>query len=348
MAETTSPVKFEAPTETEQELIISGKESLENYIQKGSDAGTFDASLPPLEIPIIDFGLLTSPSSSSQELEKLRSALCSWGCFQAINHGVEPALLNKVREATKQFFALPLAEKKKYYQEDGSFEGYGNDKMQTLHWSHLLYLTVHPEDKRQLKFWPENPEYFRETLDEFSKQSEVINQIILKAFARSLNMEENCFLDMFGEQALMLARFNWYPPCPRPDLVLGVFPHTDGSGLTVLLPDKEVGGLQFLKDNQWYSVPVIPEAFVVNVGDQLEIISNGIFKSPVHRVVTNSERERISLAMFYCPNQEKEIEPANWLVNESRPRLYKTVKNYNRLYLEQHKLGKRPIEAALL
>lgn len=86
-------------------------------------------------------------------------------------------------------------------------------------------------------------------------------------------MEENCFLHMFGEQALMLARFNWYPPCPRPDLVLGVFPHTDGSGLTVLLPDKEVGGLQFLKDNQWYSVPVIPEAFVVNVGDQLEVRS---------------------------------------------------------------------------
>ncbi|KAH9805389.1 Fe2OG dioxygenase domain-containing protein [Citrus sinensis] len=273
MAETTSPVKLEAPTETPQELIISGKESLENYIQKGSDAGTFDASLPPLEIPIIDFGLLTSPSSSSQELEKLRSALCSWGCFQVINHGVEPALLNKVREATKQFFGLPLAEKKKYYQEDGNFDGYGNDKMQTLHWSHLLYLTVHPEDKRQLKFWPENPEYFRETLDEFSKQSEVINQILLKAFARSLNMEENCFLDMFGEQALMLARFNWYPPCPRPDLVLGVFPHTDGSGLTMLLPDKEVGGLQFLKDNQWYSVTVIPEAFVVNVGDQLEVRS---------------------------------------------------------------------------
>lgn len=78
---------------------------------------------------------------------------------------------------------------------------------------------------------------------------------------------------MFGEQTFLFGRFCWYPPCPRPDLVLGVFPHTDGSGLTVLLPEEEVEGLHFLKDDQWCRVPVIPEAFVVNVGDQLEVIN---------------------------------------------------------------------------
>ena len=110
----------------------------------------------------------------------------------------------------------------------------------------------------------------REILHEFSNKLEVmLSQIIFKAFARSINLEENCFQDMFGEQTFMFGRFFWYPPCLRPNLVLGVFPHTDGSGLTVLLPDKEVEGLQFLKDDQWYRVPVIPEAFVVNAGYQL-------------------------------------------------------------------------------
>ncbi|XP_042974879.1 flavonol synthase/flavanone 3-hydroxylase-like [Carya illinoinensis] len=84
-----------------------------------------------------------------------------------------------------------------------------------------------------------------------------------------------------------------------------------------LLQDKEVEGLQFQKDNQWCRVPIIPEALFINVGDQVEIMSNGIFKSPVHRVVTNSERERMSLAVFYIPEPEKEIGPDDRLVNES-------------------------------
>ncbi|KDO51020.1 hypothetical protein CISIN_1g041077mg, partial [Citrus sinensis] len=257
-------------------------------------------------------------------LEKLGTALCFWGCFQAINHGIEPAFLDKVREVTKKFFALPLEEKQKYAKQNGSDGGYGNDIHPTLNWSDRLFLALIPEDRRQLKFWPENPESF--------------SQIIFKAFARSINLEENCFQDMFGEQTFMFGRFFWYPPCLRPNLVLGVFPHTDGSGLTVLLPDKEVEGLQFLKDDQWYRVPVIPEAFV--------IMSNGIFKSPVHRVVTNSERERMSVAVFCCPNPEKDIEPG--VVNEARPRLYKTLNNYNRLYFENLRRVKKGIEAAML
>lgn len=97
-------------------------------------------------------------------------------------------------------------------------------------------------------------------------------EVIFKAMARSLNLDENSFLDMYGEQTTLIARFNLYPPCSRPDATLGLKPHADGSALTFLLQDKEVEGLQFLKDNQWYRVPIIPEALVVNVGDQAEVI----------------------------------------------------------------------------
>ncbi|KAJ6731843.1 CODEINE O-DEMETHYLASE-LIKE [Salix purpurea] len=74
----------------------------------------------------------------------------------------------------------------------------------------------------------------------------------------SLNLEESCFLDQYGEQPLVTARFNFYPPCPKPDRILGVKPHADASAATFLLQDKEVEGLQFLKDNEWFRVPNLP------------------------------------------------------------------------------------------
>ena len=77
-----------------------------------------------------------------------------------------------------------------------------------------------------------------------------------------------------------------------------------------------------------------------------QIMSNGIFKSPVHKVVTNSERERFSLAVFCIPGSNEEIGPVDTLVDESRPRLYKTVKNYVDIYFQYYQLGKRPMEAA--
>lgn len=77
-------------------------------------------------------------------------------------------------------------------------------------------------------------------------------------------------------------------------------------------------------------------------------MSNGILKSPVHRVVTNSERERITMAMFFIPGSDKEIKPADALIDETRPRLYKKVKDYVSLYFQYYQLGRRPIEAAMM
>lgn len=110
-------------------------------------------------------------------------------------------------------------------------------------------------------------------LQEFTLKSKAVSKVILKAIARSLNLEDNCFLDQYGQQSRMYARFNFYPQCSRPDLVLGVKPHADGSAITILLQDKNVEGLQFLKDNKWYRAPIIHEALLINVGDQVEVIA---------------------------------------------------------------------------
>lgn len=73
-----------------------------------------------------------------------------------------------------------------------------------------------------------------------------------------------------------------------------------------------------------------------------------MYKSPVHRVVTNSEKERISVATFCVPSPDKEIQPVEGLVSEARPRLFKTVKKYVELYFDSYQQGLRPIEAALI
>ena len=114
-------------------------------------------------------------------------------------------------------------------------------------------------------------EHCRDTIDQYIRKLQVVTETVLKAMARSLNLEEDCFLDKYGEQRKMDARFNFYPPCSRPDRVLGVKPHADGSAITYLLQDKEVEGLQFLKDDEWFRAPIVPEALLINVGDQAEV-----------------------------------------------------------------------------
>ncbi|KAH8506417.1 hypothetical protein H0E87_013294 [Populus deltoides] len=127
--------------------------------------------------------------------------------------------------------------------------------------------------------------------------------------ARSLNLEDRCFLDKYGEWETMLARFNFFPPCPMPNQAHGLKPHADVSAITIVLQDKEDEGLQFLKDDQWFRVRVLPHALLINVDDQAEVISNGLFKNPVHRVVTHSERDRTFVAMFCNPDPDNDTEP---------------------------------------
>ncbi|GAB4828223.1 hypothetical protein Ancab_035136 [Ancistrocladus abbreviatus] len=345
MAESSSPAKPKAV----EAIRINGRVPKE-YIHKEEDFEATGSCVPTMEIPVIDLALVSFPSAEGEaELKNLYSALSSCGCFQAINHGIPTIFLDELHSITKQFFALPLEMKQKYLREVDDHDGYGNDPVlsenQILDWSDRLSLLIVPQDQRKLKFWPQNPPKFREIIHEYSMKLEVILELLFKAMARSLNLDERCFVNKCGEPGEMHVRFNSYPRCPSPNLVLGLKPHADGSALTMLLPDKQVEGLQFLKDDQWLKVCIHPDALLVNVGDIVEIMTNGIFKSPLHRVVTNSERDRTSLAVFCYPDPEKEIEPIEELINCDRPRLYKSVKDYGKTYLEYYQQGKRPIDA---
>ncbi|PIA38209.1 hypothetical protein AQUCO_02800107v1 [Aquilegia coerulea] len=340
-----------------QEVALNGEEPPLNYLSK--DKPTTEASSSS-SIPIIDLHLLLSSTSTKEkedEIDKLRSSLASWGFFQAVGHGIPSILLDKILSTMKEFFHLPMEEKQKYSRvgEDGTMEGlegYGNDTVKSeqhiLDWCDRLYLLVKPQERRTLKMWPESPKHFRETLHEYSVKASLVADNIIKVMAQSVGLEENSFLSQFGKSAPMYARMNYYPPCSRPDLVDGIKPHTDGGGITILLQDKEVEGLQVFKDGEWIKVPIVPHALVVNIADQMEIMSNGMFMSPMHRAVTNSEKARISLALFYVPDLNNEIGPAVGLIDDTRPRLFRNIKgkDYVEFFTKNFLQGKRAIDWA--
>ncbi|XBI35938.1 hypothetical protein VPH35_121548 [Triticum aestivum] len=281
-------------------------QQLEQELLGGNLAG---AEMPE-PITTIDLGLL-SASNDPEEAAKLLSALKTWGFFQVSNHGMETTMMDSVMTPSREFFHLPLEEKKKCSNLiDGKHfqvEGYGNDQVwaqdQRLDWSDRLHLRVEPEGGRNLAHCPTHPKSFS-----------------LRAMAKLLELDEDCLVNQFNSNAPTFARFNHSPPCPRPDLVLGIKPHADFPALTVLLMDKDVVGLQYLRDGTWYNVPAVCDhTLLINIGLTMEIMTNGIFMGPMRRVVTNANKERISMAMFYGVDPMQEIGPTAHLLSEEQP-----------------------------
>ncbi|KAK9697952.1 hypothetical protein RND81_08G072200 [Saponaria officinalis] len=284
----------------------SGEEIPNKYLHKHGFPEAIDEPSVWYHSLLIDFAMLASSTPAAvDELAKLRSALSSWGCFQVINHGIDGSFLEEMIENVKQFSALPVEEKLKCSGPDEKLVGYGTGKFsagaQPADWNDALYLVLHPPEKRTLQFYPHKPEKYSGMIQEYTEKLAVIAEATYKAMARSLDLKDDCFLSHQVKNTLIKGRFIYYPSCPRPEHVLGVKPHSDGTYMTVLLPDNEVDGLQVLKDEHWYKV-----------------MTNGIYKSTVHRVVTNSEKHKVSVAAFWIPEDGYEIGPISELVSREK------------------------------
>lgn len=109
----------------------------------------------------------------------------------------------------------------------------------------------------------------REVLKEYTEKTKMLTELTSKAMAKSLNLDEKCFLNQFGERSILQARFNYYSKCQRPDLILGLKPHADGSGYTSILQDEV--GLQVFNEDKWHTVPKVPHAILILMGDQMEV-----------------------------------------------------------------------------
>ncbi|GLT80177.1 hypothetical protein SLA2020_516300 [Shorea laevis] len=276
-------------------------------------------------LPIIDMSRFASMEEFHLELHKLHSACQHWGFFQLVNHGVSTELLEKLKHEMEGFFKLPLEEKMKYRIRAGGVEGYGSVARPEgkLDWADRFYVTTNPVHRRKPYLFPELPSSLRSTLDTYMLELQKLGMEVLGLIAKALKIEVKemeIFVD--GMQSM---RMTHYPPCPQPELVIGFTPHSDATGITILNQVNGVDGLQIKRDGIWYPISFLPDALVVNVGDTLEILSNGIYHSIEHRVAVNSEKERMSIAFFINPKFEAEVGPLPSLINQQNPPLYKRM-----------------------
>lgn len=325
----------------------------ERYIRDGDDRPD-GVNLCGKQIPVIDAGELRR--GAPEELAKLRLACQDWGFFQVVNHGVEPELMEDMAKLAREFFMLPLEEKSRYPMAPGGIQGYGHAFVfsadQKLDWCNMLALGVAPQSIRQPALWPTNPASFTTTLENYSAEIRDLCLDLLSHIAETLGLERSTFSGMFGgEKAVQAVRMNFYPPCPRPELVLGLSPHSDGSALTVLQQDGAGGGLQVRHGGDW--VPVghggVPGALVVNVGDSLEVLTNGRYKSVEHRaVVDGAGRDRLSVVTFYAPAYDVELGPMPELLGDGEPCRYRRFNHgeYSRHYVTSKLEGKKTLDFA--
>ncbi|CAK9156903.1 unnamed protein product [Ilex paraguariensis] len=301
------------------------KESLKTvpkrYVQPDQDPPFTSYATSPLDIPIIDMERLLCGDNVMLELQKLDSACKEWGFFQLINHGVRSSLLDKVKLEIQEFFNLPMEEKKKLRQQHGDIDGYGQtfvvSEEQILDWGDMFYLTTLPTHLRKPHIFPMVPLPLRETIEAYAVE---VRNLTLKIFdlqARALKINPEDLMELFKE-GMQSIRMNYYPPCPQPEKVIGAKPHSDAVGLTILLQLNEMEGLQIKKDGMWILVKPLPNAFIINVGDILEMVTNGTYHSIEHRAIVNSAKERLSIATFYSPKLGGDIGPAPSLITPQK------------------------------
>ncbi|KAE8677055.1 deoxyuridine 5'-triphosphate nucleotidohydrolase-like [Hibiscus syriacus] len=303
-------------------------------------------------VPVIDL-------SCEKEfvLAAIRAACGEWGAFHVINHGVPTKLMDDLRRVCLSFFNdVPMEEKLKYASRPNSVasEGYGSrmlvssENETVLDWRDYFDHHTLPLSRRNSSSWPHFPPEYRALMAGYSDELKALAQRLLALMSKSLGLEASCMENMIGDFYQNITA-SYYPPCPRPDLTLGLQSHSDIGAITLLIQD-DVGGLQVLKDGEWLLVDPLPNAILVLVADQTEIITNGKYKTCVHRAATNANRARLSIATFHDPAKTVRISPASDLLSQDSPPRYSPVVygDYLSSWYSNGPEGKRNLDTLLL
>ncbi|GAY54999.1 hypothetical protein CUMW_161030 [Citrus unshiu] len=292
------------------------------YIRPDEDSPLNSDDTLISQIPIIDMQSLLSEESMDSDSTSLAKN-------ELVNHGMSTAFLEKLKKEVEGFFNLSMEEKKKYWQHPGDMEGFGQafvvSEEQKLDWADLFSMMTLPVHLRKPHLFPKLPPSLRETLEVYSMELKTLAENLISKMGEVLNIKDEEMREFF-ENGVQAMRMNYYPPCPQPEKVMGLSPHSDAAALTILLQLNEVEGLQVKKDGKWIPVTPLPDAFIVNIGDTLEIITNGTYRSIEHRAVVNSVQERLSVATVYSVRYDGEVYPASSLISEKTPPLFRRMR----------------------
>ncbi|KAJ4844347.1 hypothetical protein Tsubulata_025247 [Turnera subulata] len=293
------------------------------------------------DIPTVD---LNHPDQDNV-VRLIAEASREWGMFQVVNHGIPPEVIKKLQEVGKHFFELPQEEKEAYAKppDAKSLEGYGTNLQKDPNgkkaWNDHLFHRVWPPSCINYQFWPKNPPSYIDVNKEYTKYVVEVADKLFTALSLGLGLEGGALKGgAGGEDIEYMLKINYYPPCPRPDLTLGVVAHTDLSALTILVPN-EVPGLQVFKDDRWIDAKYIPNALIIHIGDQVEVLSNGKYKSVLHRTTVSKEKARMSWPVFLEPPSDWVVGPLPQLLDPANPTTpYKTKKFKDYMYCKLNKL----------
>jgi isopenicillin N synthase-like dioxygenase len=284
------------------------------------------------QLPLLDISLYHREPQIF--VEQLRSACHNVGFF-LLKHDLPPGLSQLMLKESQDFFARPMEEKMQIsYRDSRSFRGYmplgvENTQGKLDAREQIEYAVEYPQQDqlwpayerlKDINPWPTNfqPSLQVTTL-EYSKHVCLIADCLRDALCLALGLDPSRLSRLFKHDDEKMEVPHWvlklisYPPVVKDNQKhqQGVGAHTDTNFMTLILQDT-VGGLQAFSQGEWFDVSTDDDSVLVcNLGEQAEIWSRGYFLATPHRVLANnkSNRNRISIPLFYNPVLSAKIEP---------------------------------------
>jgi isopenicillin N synthase-like dioxygenase len=268
-------------------------------------------------IPVID---ITAPRR--ELVEEIASACRDWGFFQVRGHGVPEEVMTRTLAQARQFFAMPREVKRSYLRTRENPWGYYDRELTKNMRDKKEVFDVGPDAASQqsssdafegLTRWPDELPEFRSALEEYVQAAEGVTALLLGAIGEGLGASDT-IVSAFRPAHSSFLRLNHYTvedpmAGEQSDQAgLGVHHHSDAGALT-LLWQSDTAGLQVYREGCWYGVPPIRDAFVINIGDMVQVWSNDLYVAPQHRVIAMNEIDRFSFPYFCNPSYDVVVEP---------------------------------------
>lgn len=228
--------------------------------------------------------------------------------LQIENHTVDTELMEEVKALTKAHYEQAMRPAFLASDTAKSLSSTNNEYIHHRDWESSLFVWHHPDSTTTVL-----PDRLRRSMEDYISQLIQLAEKLSGHMCQNLGIRRSHMMEAFaGSRGPSVGtKVAMYPECPRPDLMRGLREHTDAGGIILLLQDDQVPGLEFLKGGEWVKIPPSKNNRIfVNIGDQVEILSNGVYKSAVHRVMAMREGNRLSIATFYNPAGDAVISPA--------------------------------------
>lgn len=255
-------------------------------------------------IPVVDLKDYSDPSKRDAFISSITQAMHEVGFFGVVNTGIDEDALQEAYVATQMFFNGETALKQEIF--DANLNGQrGYVPSETAQGAAKKDFKEFVHIGRTANLWP-NWTDLQSPTEKLIQSLDSHSEILQKVFAEILGEHEDFFVNTTRTGECLL-RLLHYPPTDDPTTVWAA-QHTD-IDLFTILPIATEEGLQVLHENVWIDVKVPSQAFIVNVGDKLQNLSNGYFKSSVHRVVAKPGVERFSIVYFVHPRDFDPVGP---------------------------------------